>query len=71
MIRIEVESTVASGDYTANAYREGEIGLLASAAHATRQTAIANVLTALGAHPTGDLRTEPISIVTPRPRNVV
>lgn len=75
MIRIEVESTVPSGNYTATAYQEGQNGVLCSAAHGTRLTAIANCLTALAALPgeqiDGDLELQPITIVTPRPRSVV
>lgn len=71
MIRVEVESTVPSGNFTATAYQEGEMSALASAAHATRLTAIANCLTAVAALAVDDLELQPITIVTPRPRNVV
>lgn len=71
MIRIEVEDTVASGNYTATAYQEGEMSAIASASHATRQTAINNCVTALGTTVDGDLRTQPYQVVTPRKLPVV
>ncbi len=71
MIRIEIEDTVASGNYTATAYQEGEVAAITSASHATRLTALANCLTALSTNVAGDLTKEPLTIVKPRPRNVV
>lgn len=71
MIRVEVEDTVPSGNYTATAYQEGEMSALCSAAHGTRLTAIANCFTALAALAIDDLELQPITIVTPRKPNVV
>lgn len=71
MIRIEIEDTVASGDFTATAYQEGEMSALTSASHATRLTALSTCMTQLAALPVDDLELQPITIVTPRAKNVV
>lgn len=71
MIRIEIETTVASGNYTANAYQEGEPHIIATSASAARLTALSGCLTALAANVTGDLTLHPIAIVTPRVANTV
>lgn len=70
MIRIEVEDTVASGNFTATAYQEGEVSPLCTDNNATRLTAIANVFTKLAALPVDDLELQPITIVTPRSKPV-
>ncbi len=71
MIRIELEDTVASGNYTATAYQEGEVAAITSASHGTRLTALANCLTALSTNIAGDLTKQPFMVVMPRPRNYV
>jgi hypothetical protein len=71
MIRIELEDTVASGNYTANAYNEGEPHVIATASHGTRLTALANCLTALSTHVLGNLTLQPFMVVQPRLANTI
>lgn len=64
-IIITVPREAVGGVFPAEARRNGETVVLASASHGTYATAIANCITALASSIYGDLSKNPIQIVAP------
>lgn len=64
-IIITIPPVAVGGVFPAEARRNGESVVLASASHATYATAIANCITALASSIYGDLSKNPIQIVAP------